>query len=227
MKGFVITAATGISLGAGMLALNGCARYRDVVDPCYPDRYNFVARHTTREVFNTQANNGHILDQTVWNWHFETDKDGNGTANLNSAGLQHLDYLVRRRPSPDTRIYLQTAQDLRDIQKNTPDKTAQVRGDLDGRRIQSIKNYLDNQMVGKTPLNFEVAVHDPHPAGMRLTPYSGTQQWDARGVIPSLYNNFGASIGNGGVAGGAGGGGAGGGAGGGGGGGAGGGGGGN
>ena len=54
-----------------------------------------------------QAMNGAIIDNTVWNYHFEpaTDK-------LTPAGLEKIDYLVRRRPGPETHLFVQTARDL-------------------------------------------------------------------------------------------------------------------
>ncbi len=48
-----------------------------------------------------------MLDQTVWNYHFEP-----GTDKLTPGGLEHLAYLARRRPYPDPVVFLQTAQDV-------------------------------------------------------------------------------------------------------------------
>ena len=38
MKGFIPRTALGLSLG--LMSLAGCAYYREVVDPCWPQRYN-------------------------------------------------------------------------------------------------------------------------------------------------------------------------------------------
>ena len=94
------------ALAAGTLATAGCShgeriheradergeRYRNLVDPSWPERYNHVARLETLAPFQVQAQNGQYLDQTVWNYHFEpaTDK-------LTAAGVERLDYLVRKR----------------------------------------------------------------------------------------------------------------------------------
>ena len=40
-------------------------------DPCWPDRYANEARELTVASFQPQVDNGHILDQTIWNLHFE------------------------------------------------------------------------------------------------------------------------------------------------------------
>ena len=45
--------------------------------------------------FTPQVQNGRILDQTLWNYNFEP-----GTDKLNPSGLDKLDQIVRRRPSP-------------------------------------------------------------------------------------------------------------------------------
>src|SRR4051794_41597863 len=113
MNGFIRKTALGLTLGSGALALaGGCAWYRDHVDPCYPDRYNTEARYVVRGVFDTQAANGHILDQTLWNHDFEKDERGTPTDRLTVAGQEHLKYILRRRPVPDGKVYLQTANDL-------------------------------------------------------------------------------------------------------------------
>src|SRR3989442_571602 len=105
MKGLI---ATGLILGlAEGVALAGGCQYRDLVDPCYPERYEHAARVEVRSIFAPQVHNGHVLDQTIWNSYFEA-----GTDRLTPAGLEQLAYLVRRRPAPDPVVYLQLAQDV-------------------------------------------------------------------------------------------------------------------
>src|SRR4029079_9539632 len=67
--------------------------YSHLVDPCYPERYWAIARANTEAMFRAQISNGHILQQTVWNYHFEP-----GTDRLNAGGRDHLMCLSRRRP---------------------------------------------------------------------------------------------------------------------------------
>ncbi|HMF16493.1 MAG TPA: hypothetical protein VKE98_04765, partial [Gemmataceae bacterium] len=88
MKGFITKNTLRLCLsGACLVSLIGCYHYRELVDPCWPERYNSVARHGVRDMFYAQADKGHLLEQTVWNWHFETDKSGAPTEHLNGAGM--------------------------------------------------------------------------------------------------------------------------------------------
>ena len=85
MKGFIPRTALG--LGLSLFTLAGCAAYRDIVDPCWPERYNYMARQEVKEGFAPQVQNGHVLDQTVWNYHFEAKKTGEPGDQLNAAGF--------------------------------------------------------------------------------------------------------------------------------------------
>jgi hypothetical protein len=133
-------------------------RYRNHVDPSWPERYNHTARQETLAPFQVQAQNGAYLDQTVWNYHFEpaTDK-------LTAAGIERLDYLVRKRGMPDGKVYLQTARDI-GFDTNAPEKFADSRRDLDQRRAATIHKYLAAQTAA-APMNFEIQVHDPADPG--------------------------------------------------------------
>jgi hypothetical protein len=130
-----------------------------MVDRCWPQRYNHTARREVVEAFAPQVQNGHILDQTVWNYYFEK-----GTDQLNSLGQSKLDYMVRRRPAPDTCVYLATARDIPYDPVN-PGAYGETRKDLDGKRVAAIQKYLNEQMVGR-PLAFNVMIHDPFEVGM-------------------------------------------------------------
>ena len=116
MKGFIaridksavdlsVKTVTALALSAAALAMaNGC-HYRDLVDPCYPQRYEYASRMEVNQALAPQVRNGHILEQTVWNYEFEQ-----GAPKLTPGGMEHLAYLARRRPTPDTCIYLQVAE---------------------------------------------------------------------------------------------------------------------
>lgn len=128
-------------------------------DPCWPERYSNDARRLTVAAFEPQVQNGHVLDQTVWNSHFEYNSD-----RLTGAGLDKLDQLSRRRPAPDTRLYLQTARDV----PYDPEKPAEYgtrRTELDAKRVAAIKKYLGASLTGRQ-VNFEIDVHDPAPPGI-------------------------------------------------------------
>jgi hypothetical protein len=182
MNGFIAKTVTCVCLTGGLASIGGCAGYRDVVDPCWPERYNAMASAEVRESFAPQVNNGHVLDQTIWNYHFEKDRDGNGTAVLTAGGMEHLAYVARRRPHPDPILYLQTAYDLpydpaivassfwgAAFRTLSSPPLAATRARLDRERIESIKAYLAEVTAGRDVM-FQVAVHDPAEVGMSAVP---------------------------------------------------------
>ena len=81
-----------------------CCSNKDLYDRCYPQRYNNLATREVNAAFTPQVQNGHVLDQTVWNHYFEV-----GTDRLTPGGQDALATIARRRPCPDTTIYLATA----------------------------------------------------------------------------------------------------------------------
>src|SRR5262245_28007495 len=88
---------------------NGCGATCNgqLYDRCYPQRYTNLSVRAVNRAMAPQVQNGHVLDQTVWNHFFEP-----GTDKLTPGGLDVLAYLARRRPAPDRTIYLATASDL-------------------------------------------------------------------------------------------------------------------
>ena len=167
MKGIITKTAAGCCLSAGLIALVGCTHYRDLVDPCWPNRYNSLAASSVREMQNAQSDKGHVLDQTVWNWHFELDpKTQAPTDRLNGAGIETLKYLSRRQPAPDFQIYLQNAQDLAYTGGAAPEKLVAQRNQLNERRSQAIQNFLATQAPLHGGGAYQVAVHDFAPPGL-------------------------------------------------------------
>ena len=155
-----------LSIGMGVLGIaasTGCMgggeRYRNAVDPCSMERYSTHARASTMSMFGAQVGNGHILDQTIWTYHFELDSD-----KLNAGGLDKLDQLLRRRPQPDTQIFLATAAEV-PYAADAPNQMADKQRDLDTKRIAAIKRYLTARTASR-PMNFDVYVHDPAPVGV-------------------------------------------------------------
>jgi len=161
MNGFIARTAAAASLVCGVMTLTGCYGFRDLVDPCYPWRYNYQAQQEVCEPFATQVNNGHVLDQTIYNSHFER-----GKATLTRGGQDKLQQLARRRPHPDPVIYLATAgigssaqtDDVLWRQDAAPNIAAQERTVLDNARREAIQNYLASI---RGDLSFQVLVHDP------------------------------------------------------------------
>ena len=161
MKG-LITKALAAACGTGLLALAGCCAtdcsYDDIVDPCYPQRYEAMARREVNQATAPQMANGHVLDQTIWDEHFEA-----GTDKLTPGGLEHLKVLARRRPHADPVVFLQAAQDV-PYDPAHPDVYVKARADLTGKRVQAIQTFLGAYTAG-TPQEFRVVVHDPGAVG--------------------------------------------------------------
>jgi hypothetical protein len=161
MNGFIKAAAVAGVLLTGGLASAGWLqdKYYHCVDPCWPERYSWQAHQSVNATFAAQVNNGHVLDQTMWNYHFEP-----GTDKLTPGGMYQLAILARRRPHPDCKIYLQTAQDIA-YNPAAPDAFATARVDLDSRRVQAIQKYLQAQTAAR-PVAWDVTVHDPGEVGL-------------------------------------------------------------
>jgi len=135
------------------------ARYNNLVDPCWPERYNYQARESVLYPFEQQATNGHIMDQTIWNSGFEP-----GTAKLNALGRDKIDYLSRRRGCPDGKLYLQTAGDLA-FDPKMPEKLPGERVKLDSDRAQAVLAYANAQPAG-TRMSFEIQPTDARDPGI-------------------------------------------------------------
>ena len=97
MKGFIKQTVAICCFGAGLFTVLGCTAYRDVVDPCWPERYNSMAAHSVRQMSMAQTAQGHKLEQTIWSTFFEVDpKTGDGTGILNDAGKETLRIISRK-----------------------------------------------------------------------------------------------------------------------------------
>jgi len=128
-------------------------------DPCWPDRYSNEARAAVVANFQPQVENGHVLDQTVWNLHFEPGAD-----RLNGAGMDKLDQVARRRPHPDQRLFLQTARDMA-YEAGKPEEYAAKRQELDTKRVAAVQKYLSTTLTGRQ-VSFDVQIHDPAVPGI-------------------------------------------------------------
>ena len=159
MKGFVKKSMAALGVTNGLLAMLGCSGYHNLVDPCYPERYRSMARQEVKAASDPQIANGHALDHTVWNYHFDQ-----GTDHLTIGGQAHLRYVAQRRPAPTGTIFLQTAQDV-SYDAADSKKFSESRAELDARRSQAVQKYLNAITAGRQ-LSFEVVVHDPPEAGM-------------------------------------------------------------
>ena len=163
MKGFIKQTVLALGCAAAFVATQGCGGYHNIVDPCYPERYEHMARQEVNGNIAPQVHNGHVLDQTVWNYHFEANSD-----RLTPGGLEQLAYLARRRPAADPVLYLQTALDIGPYDPANPRQLADRRAELDNLRTQAIQNFLSAHTAGRQ-MSFQVVVHDPAQVGMSAT----------------------------------------------------------
>jgi hypothetical protein len=159
MKGFI---KAGL-LWSVVLGSVGCYGYRELVDPCYPERYESSSRQLVKMALAPQVANGEVLDQTMWNYYFDA-----GTATLNAMGIDHLAYIARRRPTPDPMVFLQTAQDI-NYDPAAPEKMSETRAKLDADRTAAVQKFLEAQTAGR-PVSFTVQVHDPAEVGLASGP---------------------------------------------------------
>lgn len=225
MKGFINRYTAGLWVSAVLCLAAwqaGCQPLKyHVCDPCYPERYWYEARHNYRHLYANQTNNGHVLDQTVWNYHFEKDykKDpetGNWssspTAKLNQMGVEHLQYLVRRRPKADPKLYLQTSVDVAYNPAIAPEEMANLRAHLDKERMASINHFLVAHLRNRHhEYAFQIVVHDPGDVTIAATPIGGNVgPVLIPGAVAQMYANFqgliaigggGAAVGGGGTGG--------------------------
>jgi hypothetical protein len=168
MNGFIKKTVAGCCFSAGLVSfLTGCDHYRDLVDPCRQDRWNSLAKESTRDMCNAQSNKGHILEQTVWNWYFETDPESKKPSErLNGAGIAVLQRIARTLPAPDFQLYLQNAQDIPYVDGVAPEKLLKSRNELNEKRAQAVQRFMATQ----TPLHgggvYQIAVHDFAPTSI-------------------------------------------------------------
>jgi hypothetical protein len=162
MKGIIARAVPVACLLSGLVVLTGCYGYRDLVDPCYPWRYNSQAQEAVCEPLSIQVNNGHILDQTLWNHYFETTRDkvtNKELQRLNGAGRDKLDQIIRRRPHMDSSIYVAAAHD---VGGESTDDIVRRRQERDRERKAAVEEYV-RAVTGNAP---QVVVHDPSRPSM-------------------------------------------------------------
>jgi hypothetical protein len=177
---------------AASLAATGCSDYAydDLVDPCWPQRYACMARNSVGTPFATQATNGLVLEQTIWDYHFAADQNGNQA--LTQAGIDHLNHLARRRPTPVMEVFVQTAQHV-EYNAAQADQFVTKRTDTDTRRVKAVTDYL---AAARPDVPFKVAVHDPQRVGMHGTEVAravGNMQYSSVGNL-GVSSGFGEGV---------------------------------
>lgn len=143
----------------GVLSVTGCyGTFHELVDPCYPERYNCKAREEVNDLRATQVQNGLIYEQTMFVHHFNPASE-----TLHPGGVAHLERLANRRPVPETTIYLQSAQNTYDLDYKKPEEYASKRKELDEKRKKEIEGYLKME---RPDVAFTVVLSNPAKVGL-------------------------------------------------------------
>lgn len=158
----------------------GWSRYYNAVDPCWPERYSAAARQSTLAPFAAQVNNGAVLEQTVWNWHFEPGSDV-----ITPAGQVKLDAIAQVRPHPEGKIYLQVARDVPTYGPGGLDTVAARRDELTAKRAEAVRKYMAAQPT-LHGVSYEILVHDAPVTGMPAEFAARAYRGQAVGVVGGL-----------------------------------------
>lgn len=143
----------------GVLSVTGCyGTFHELVDPAYPERYNCKAREEVNALKEAQVQNGIIYEQTLYVHHFDP-----ASATLNPGGVAQLQRLANRRPTPETTVYFQTAQNSYDLDFKKPEEYASKRQELDSKRKVAIENFLKME---RPDIAFNVVLSNPAKLGM-------------------------------------------------------------
>lgn len=135
----------------------GCAT-ADHHPPKYaPDDYTQAAQHSMHQAFRLQANNGQVLDQTIWNYHFYDDSE-----ELRPAGRAFLDRIAYHYPMRCSGLFLQSAHDIT-FKSDTAASYFARRQELDALRAKSVAEYLQHVAPGNT---LALQIHDKPPVGL-------------------------------------------------------------
>lgn len=142
-----------------LVSATGCyGTFHEVVDPCYPERYNCKSREEVNDLRAAQVQQGLIYEQTLFVHHFNPASE-----TLHPGGIALLQRLANRRPAPEAVIYLQTAQNNYDLDYKKPEEYASKRNELDEKRKLEVEKFLKME---RPDVNFTVVVSNPAKVGI-------------------------------------------------------------
>jgi hypothetical protein len=151
-------------LSASLVSLTGCyGTYNELVDPCYPERWNCEARQAVQSRIAMQSKNGLDIEQTLFNYHFEANSD-----KISPNGQNLLTRLATRRPQPFREVFVQNSFDaLANVKEFDPAQAAanaQAIRDLNERRRAAVLAFLNSRspQAGE----WQVAISFPSRVGM-------------------------------------------------------------
>ncbi len=170
MNGFIKRTAAVVVLGSAA-ALPGCCKDATLgcYDNCWLERYSYQAKQSEMQTFDAQVNNGHVLDQTVFAYHFDArhgqaDQGRPGAPGLPGAAPSSArpEDLFADGPGPALRLGRAGA-----IQQRSQRTGLQARG--------GDSAFLNADTAGR-PMAFEVIVHDAPTPGLATQPIGNAVQ---------------------------------------------------
>lgn len=182
LRGSWLAGTVGVSLAGLSVGPEGLAGGPPAARVTWPNYYTAQARHSVFRPLMDQAHNGLILDQTLWNYHWDLE----APEELHRMGMAQLDRLAKRHIyhcEGPLRLHLQVSHDVRyDPQDRR--KVQEKRVELTRKRLEAVVAYMTTTYPS---IAFTISVHDPRTVGM-----SGQEAHipverhvrDARGFIP-------------------------------------------
>jgi len=153
-------------LSASLVSLTGCyGTYNDLVDPCYPERYNCQARAEVQSRIAMQSKNGLDIEQTLYNYHFKPN-----SADIAPSGQNLLTRVATRRPSAFKEVFVQNSFDAvtdANFDPATAGATADKIRELNKNRRDAVLAFLNSRspaMADNTPWKVEISF--PSRVGM-------------------------------------------------------------
>ncbi len=146
-----------VCTACGVACLAGCATDCDNHPKYTPHEYTQAAKYSVNRDFEMQANNGQVLDQTIWNYQFYEDSE-----ELRASGRAFLDRLANHYPLRCSGLFLQSAHDIT-FKPDDVDGYFARRQELNALRVKSITEYLQHAAPGNT---LAVQIHDKPPVGL-------------------------------------------------------------
>lgn len=146
-----------MSTACGLACLAGCATTGDCHPEYTPKIYKQAAQYSLTHAFETQANNGQVLNETIWNYHFYEDSE-----DLRLSGREFLDRLANNYPLRCSGLFLQSAHDIQ-FKPDDVDGYFARRQELNALRTKAVTDYLQHAAPGNTLM---VQIHDKPRVGL-------------------------------------------------------------
>ena len=153
-----LSSSLSVCAACGIACLAGCATTCDHHPQYARQEFIQAAQSSLNRAFELQANNGQVLDQTIWNYHFYEDLE-----DLRPSGRAFLDRIAYLYPLRCSGLFLQSAHDIEITGPNSVDAYFERRQELNALRMKTVTEYLQRVAPGNT---LAVQIHDKPPVGL-------------------------------------------------------------